>query len=217
MRRPSALTIFVLSAFAWLVVLTLVWTKVTTWTSYPLAVISHVALEQVAPMWVRSVHKKPGLIEVDTSVEVTAKDGSGRKGDVVVESDPGRYAYGLPIFLALLLAARGASGMRGRVQRGLLGYVLLMPTQAFSLVMHLLMQVVMAAGLDTRALRVDMWQIEAIVYGYQVGVLVLPTLVPVLVWLWLDREFFKTVIVQGWRQSLDHKQSVPPPPRTPAA
>ncbi|HCL85630.1 MAG TPA: hypothetical protein DIC45_03810, partial [Comamonadaceae bacterium] len=72
---------------------------------------------------------------------------------------------------ALLLAAWGAARAPGRLQRALLGYVLLLPVQAFSLVMYLLMQLVGATGLDVRALRVEQWQVEAIVYGYQVGVL----------------------------------------------
>ena len=89
---------------------------------------------------------------------------------------------------------------------------MLLPAQAFSLVMYLLMQLAGAAQFDVRVLRVEQWQLEAIVYGYQVGVLVLPTLVPVLVWLWLDRQFFTDVIVRGWKQSL----AASPAPQRPA-
>jgi hypothetical protein len=48
---------------------------------------------------------------------------------------------------------------------------------------------------------VDPWQLEAIVYGYQVGVLVLPTLAPILVWLWLDQQFFRSFFMSRWKQS----------------
>ena len=68
MRRPSPLVTFVLSAFALIVGLTLLWTKVSPWTSYPVAVLAHVTLEQATPMWVRAVHTRPGSIEVDTTV-----------------------------------------------------------------------------------------------------------------------------------------------------
>lgn len=81
------------------------------------------------------------------------------------------------------------------------GYLLLLPAQVFSLVMYLLMQMILAAQLNTRALRVDPWQLEAIVYGYQVGVLVLPTLAPILVWLWLDQQFFRSFFMSRWKQS----------------
>ncbi|WP_313303286.1 exosortase H-associated membrane protein [Diaphorobacter sp.] len=200
--KSKVLARFAAFAFGAIIVITLVWTKVSPWTSYPIAMLSHVALEQVAPMWVRDVHKQPGKIEVETSVGIVVPNSGGRIADVYVEADPGRYAFGLPIFLALIVAAWAANRAPGRLQKALLGYLILLPIQSFSLVMYLLMQVITAANLNIRTLRVDPWQMESIVFGYQVGVLVLPTLAPVLVWLLLDRKFFGDVIVNGWKQSL---------------
>ncbi|PTT43193.1 hypothetical protein DBR23_01790, partial [Acidovorax sp. HMWF018] len=174
------MTIFMLSAFGWIVVLTTVWSQVSAWTSYPVGALSHMALEQSAPMWVRQVHLSPGTMEVDTAISVPVPDAGGRRGEITIDVSTARYAYGLPIFIALLLAARG----RGRLGRVAAGYVLLLPFQAFSLTMSALMQMVLAAQADIRLLRVSQWQMEAIVYGYQLGSLVLPTLVPILLWLW---------------------------------
>lgn len=210
MRRPSALTLFILSVFAWIVVLTLLWSQVSAWTSHPVGLISHVALEQGAPMWVRKVHLEPGAMQVDTAIAIPVPQAGGRLAEFTVEANPARYAYGLPIFLALLLAAGG----KGRLGRAAAGYVLLLPAQAFSLCMYLLMQIVLTAQTDARLLRVSQWQMEAIVYGYQVGALVLPTLVPILLWLWLDRRFVSDVLVRGWRESLP---SARPPAGTAAA
>lgn len=204
-QDKKTLARFAAFAFASMILFTLIWTKVTPWTSYPVAVVSHFALEQVAPMWVRGVSKHPGKIEVETSVSVVVPNTGGRVADVYVEADPGRYAFGLPIFLALVAAAYAARRAPGRIQKAVIGYVLLLPVQAFSLVMYLLMQVIVAAHLDIRTLRVDSWQVESIVFGYQVGVLVLPTLAPVLIWLLLDRKFFADVIVNGWKQSMAGK------------
>ena len=202
MRRPSVLVTFALSAFVGVLALTLLWTKVSPWTSYPVAVISHMVLERVTPMWVRTVRIAPGRIEVDTTVEVPVEQAGGRRAEVTLDADPGRYAYGLPIFLALLVAARVSAKAGGRLRRAVMGYLLLLPAQAASLVMFLLMQLALTARMDMAALRVVGWELDVIVYGYQLGVLVLPTLMPVLVWLWLDRQFFSTVIVQGWKDSM---------------
>lgn len=38
-------------------------------------------------------------------------------------------------------------------------------------------------------------------YGYQAGSLVVPTLAPILVWLWLDRQFVAKVVVPAWKPS----------------
>lgn len=195
MRRFSPLTVFVLSAFGWIIALTALWSQVSAWTSYPVGVLSQIALEQGAPMWVRQVHLKPGQMEVDTAVAVPVPEAGWRWAEFTVEASPARYAYGLPIFLALLLAAGG----KGRAGRAVAGYVLLLPAQAFSLTFNVLMQIIMTTQLNTRILRVESWQMELIVYGYQVGSLVVPTLVPILLWLWLDRKFVDDVVVRGWR------------------
>lgn len=197
-RRLSPLTVFVLSAFGWIIVLTAIWSQVSAWSSYPVGVLSHMALEQGAPMWVRQVHLSPGNMEVDTAISVPVAQTGGRRGEITIEASPARYAYGLPIFLALVLAARG----KGRVGRMVAGYGVLLPFQALSLTMYALMQILLAAQLDIRALRIAQWQMEAIVYGYQVGSLVLPTLVPILVWLWMDRRFVNDVLIRSWRESV---------------
>lgn len=195
MRRLSAPVIFGLSAFAWMVVLTLAWTKVSPWSSYPVAKLTQFALEQSAPVWVRSVRTSPGHLEVDSSIAMPVPSAGGRLAEATVEGDPGRYAYGLPVFLALLLAARG----RRRVARGLAGYLLLLPAQTFSATMFMLMQIVLYAQTRAHVLGVPDWQVEAIVYGYQLGALVVPTLAPIMLWLWLDRQFVAEVLVSVWR------------------
>ena len=100
MRRLSPLTLFVLSAFGWIVALTAAWSAVSAWTSYPVGVLSHMALEQGAPMWVRQVRLSPGAMEVDTALSVPVAQAQGRRGEVSIEMRPAHYAYGLPIFLA---------------------------------------------------------------------------------------------------------------------
>lgn len=205
--------VFVLSALGWMVALTLLWTQVSRWTSYPVGALAHIALEQGAPMWVRSVQHGVGTMEVDTTVAVPVPNAGGRIAEITVDASPARYAYGLPIFLALLLAARG----RGRLPRALAGYALLLPVQAFSLTMYVLMQMVLYAQASARVLRAEQWQVEAIVYGYQIGSLVLPTLVPILLWLWLDRQFFTDVVVRGWQQRAVPVPAVPAPSPAPVA
>ena len=96
------------------------------------------------------------------------------------------------------------------------GYALLLPVQAFSLTMYVLMQMVLYAQTSTRVLKAAQWQVEAIVYGYQVGSLVLPTLAPILLWLWLDRQFFSEVVVRGWRQMAPIAAPVAAPTEAPA-
>ncbi len=205
MRRAASLKAFVIGLFIGVVLLTLAWTRVSPWTSYPAGMVAGVALERTAPGWVREARLAPGRLEVDTSVAIATPQTGNQPVEITLESDPGRYAYGLPIFLALLLAARGP----GRTVRALAGYALLLPLQAFSLCMQLLMQLLLTAQFDVRTLRVAQWQMEALVYGYQLGSLVVPTLAPILVWLWLDRAFVNEVVIGAWKRSLSGRAVVP--------
>ena len=191
---------FFLMGLVWLVVLTAGWIAVSPWTSYPSALLARIGLEAGAPYWIRSVQLSPTRMDVETRLEVVTQGPAGKmRGEIDVSAKPGHYAYGLPVFLALLLAARS----RALVRRALVGYLVLLPFQAFSLVFDLLKQMAMAAAGTPGALGVSQWQLEGIAYGYQFGVLVLPTLAPVAVWLLLDREFFQA-IAAPWRQVAAH-------------
>ena len=172
-----------------LLVLTALWTQVSRWASIPVGVLAHVVLSHAAPDWVQSVHRSPGVIEVQTRLEVSVK---GQRGDLVVDSQTARYGYGLPLLCALLLAAGGP----GRSTRLLAGYVLLLPAQVFSLSMDLLRSMVAAMPGGARTLGIAQWQMESIVLGYQLGSLIVPTVVPIVLWLWLDRAFVANVLLQ---------------------
>jgi hypothetical protein len=202
--RLSALWRFALMAMCGVVLFTLAWSQVARWAAYPAALLTKVGLEAGAAQWVRGVQVPPGaMVTLDTSVAISTAQTGGRLAEIVLDAEPGRYAYGLPIFLALMAAAAVLQRHSpGRGWRVLAGYALMLPAQAFSLGAYLLMQLLMATQMDARILRISQGQMEGIVYAYQLGALVLPTLVPVLVWLWLERRFVEDVLVRAWRESL---------------
>lgn len=217
MKRLNPIQRFALLAFAGIIVLTTLWVQLSPWMSYPVAVLSKEGMLDLAAGWVKQVHIAPGKIEVDTSVGVANANTGGRWAEISVDGDPGRYAYGFPIFLALLLAA----WRKGRIWRAVLGYVILLPFQAFSISTSLLMQMVLATNIDLRLLKISQTQLDLLAYGYQLGSLVLPTLVPFLLWLWLDRQFVNEVLVEAWKKNIQPKLAPrptvvrPPPPPPP--
>ena len=196
MRRLSPLTVFFLSAVGWIVVATAAWSWVAPYTSHPVAVLTHMALEAGAPDWIRTVHKSPGMIEVETRLQISVPGAArGVVGEVIVDATPARYSYGLPIFLALLLASRSTKMLRCAV----VGYAALLPAQAFSLTFDLLKQIMVATQGNLATLGVARWQLEGIVFCYQLGALVLPTLVPIMLWLWLNYDFFIRTVATSRR------------------
>ena len=147
---------FAFTAFLGVILITLAWLQVARWVAYPAALMAKAGLEQAAPQWVRVVHAEPGqAVVLDSSVAIATAQTGWRQAEITLDAEPGRYAYGLPIFLALMLAAQVLQRKRGRGWRVLAGYALLQPAQAFSLAMHLLMQLLLATGLDARVLKVE--------------------------------------------------------------
>ena len=185
LSAPQNLKIFFCRAVLFLVLLTGLWIQAAPWTSSPVAALAKLVL--MTSDWVVSVRTQSRLIEVQTQLAVPVRGGIG---DILVDADPAHYAYGLPILWALLLAAGGL----GCWAKALGGYVLMLPFQAFSLSLDLLKQMAVAMPGGARLLGISQWQLEAIALGYQLGVLVLPTVVPIALWLWLDRVFVTRVV-----------------------
>lgn len=184
---------FFLMVVIWVLILTFAWSKVSGWTSQPVAWFTKVALHAGVGDWTRAVTTAPGVVEVQTRLEVKVND---QIGELIVEAEPGHFAYGLPVLWSLLLAAAGCAGLRASVcvelfQRLALGMVLLWPFQVFSLYMDLVKKMATAVPGGAGALRIDQWQLEGIALGYQVGTLLMPTLAPILLWLWMDRRFVR--------------------------
>jgi hypothetical protein len=101
----------------------------------------------------------------------------GETGVLVTEVNPLLYTYGLPLFVALMLAAR-ASGWKI-----VAGAALLLPLQAWGIAFDFLAQVGIRAGPAVSAQAgLAGWPSEAVALAYQAGSLLFPALVPVLLW-----------------------------------
>lgn len=209
--RPASLGSFFLIAILWLVPITIGWVSVSGWLARPAMQVAHMALEFSFPQWVAHVKKSANSFEVETRLVVSAPPRPGTEPGVavlVVDTRPARLGFGLPLFLALILASR----RRNPLGRALLGTVCLVPAQAFGIYFDILREVVVQGGAAavTQAGFAG-WQVEGIVLAYQFGSLLLPTLMPVILWLWLERDFFADVILDGWL-----RKAPPRPPGKPA-
>jgi len=199
MNRPASLWSFFAAATVWFLGLTLVWLPVSPWLSHPAAAMAHIALGNGAKDWVRKIDKSPGRLEVETRISAAKAVKPGRRAatEVVVEAKPASYAYGLPLYLALLLASRG----RHLLGKAIGGYLILLLPQAFSLVFGVLKNIVAVAA-GPAALGVANWQTQAIILAGMFGTLLLPVLAPVVLWLWFERSFLSSLLVEGWLRKI---------------
>jgi hypothetical protein len=113
----------------------------------------------------------------------------GQTALLLPEVNPLLYTYGLGFFLALMLAARA------RWWKILAGAALLLPFQSWGIAFDFLAQVGIKLGPEIRAQAgLSGWQVEAIALGYQVGALILPTLIPVVLWALFSRGFIESLL-----------------------
>jgi hypothetical protein len=128
----------------------------------------------------------PDLIFV-TTIEV--HPAPGQTALLVPEVNSLLYTYGLAFFLALMLAA-GAKWWKI-----LVGAALLLPFQSWGIAFDFLAQIGVKLGPDVAAQAgLSGWRAEAIALGYQIGSLIFPSLIPVVLWAVFSRPFIERVL-----------------------
>jgi hypothetical protein len=96
------------------------------------------------------------------------------------------YTYGLALFLALMLA------VRARWWKILAGAALLLPFQSWGIAFDFLVQVGVKLGPEVSAQAgLSGWRAEVIALCYQVGSLIFPSLMPVVLWALFSRAYFE--------------------------
>ena len=106
------------------------------------------------------------------------------------------YSFGLPMLAALSLAAR----RQGWWRTLLLGYLVLLPFETWSVVAELLKDVAIGAG-PAVASQTGFTAIEreVIAFAYQFGSLILPAVAPAVVWVLTHRRFLESLSGVGRR------------------
>lgn len=186
---------FLLKAALWLPVCLGLWYWKAEWFNAPAVMVSGWVLQSLFGGWVESVEWAQRIFSVATALRLGAAPGMPEgEYTLVLEVNPLVYGFGLPLFAALLLAGSETN----RWRKLALGALLLIPFQAWGICFDLLKQAAVTSGADVSAqTRLMPWQVEGIALGYQFGALILPTVVPIVIWLWLDRGFIVAVIVDG--------------------
>jgi hypothetical protein len=123
----------------------------------------------------------------DTSIATAAKN-------LTVEISPLHYAIGLPLFFALVFAARE----RKMLAKLLLGTVVILLAQSVSVTFDVLQQLVLN---PTTAMffshSFSAFDRNIIALGYQLGSLILPTVIPVVLWVAMHKKMLLGLMAAG--------------------
>jgi len=157
--------------------------------------------------WVTGVERHGTVGTLLTSLNVLVPQG-GRL--VVAQLSPEvnyrSFGYGLALFYALMLASWPT-----RLWLKLaLGTCLLVPSQVVSMCFRWLRDALLISGPEVlEQTGLPRWALEVIAYGYQFGFLMLTPLVPVLLWLALDRRFVQQLWLEMSLAGAMERQSRP--------
>ena len=126
----------------------------------------------------------------------TLHPGAARGGGAAVTVDVNAllYAFGMPLFAALTIAAGGPR----RARTLAIGYVALLPVVAWGVIADFLKNIAITSGPAIASQTgFSAAQREAVAFAFQFGSLILPTVVPAIVWVVTHRTYLLRTIARG--------------------
>ena len=186
----SPLTRFVVAALAWLPLTFAVWYLTAALLLWPVRLLSRLITHVGFGDLVRGIESDGTSLSFLT----TLKPGEGMGAGVVsIDVNMLVYAFGMPLFAALTLAAR-----EGRWWRTLaIGYGVMLPFVVWGVLADFLKGVaIVAPAAIASQTGFSGLQREMIAFAYQFGSLILPAVVPAVVWVLLHRSFLERL---RWR------------------
>ena len=189
MKNP--LPRFVVLTLAWLPLGFAVWYLGAPLLLWPASLLSEAVMRGAFADLVASVEARGSIVTVLT----TLRPGQTVAGGTIsVDVNLLLYSFGLPMYAALVLAAREPRWPRVLA----IGYAVLLPMIAFGVVADFLKNVALTAGpLVASQTGFSPLQREAIVFAFQFGSLILPTVVPAAAWVLTHRRFLERLRIES--------------------
>jgi len=188
-------------AFLWMVFGFMLWYYLSAFHGIPVRLLADEILSRLLGSEFLNIIPNPDhhyLLQVQTNIPFQFPDGSREALGFIV--NPLVYGFGLPLLFGLVMAS-GVSFLR-KMGILLVGYVCVMLIQVWGVVWQSLKMLAFNFGPDAHQLVVDAGiSDELIALCYQLGVLIFPPLVPIVLWVlanWTLIEQFT-----GWQRNKD--------------
>lgn len=185
--------IFFLEVLLWLPFTFFFWYWAAHVLTWPLTLLVRLVLLQLFPSWFTWIAQDGYLLEITSRLSPTA-DATAQAGVLAFTANPLIYSYSLPFFMALSFASPAPIG--SRLKRIFWVWLLiLLPVQAFSVCVSVFKSLLF----DTPAaaqLNLPAWSFELVALGFQFVTLILPPMLPIMLWMWLYQDYLQQLAPQ---------------------
>lgn len=192
--QPLQVNQFILSLFMWLIVTFTLWFYLNHWLIVPVIWLADPVLSMIVPETFSALTLEGNTARVFTPVgEVEGKLLPAKLAghQLAFEFNTLTISYSLPFLTALLLA-----GLDNDLLKKLgLGLAVLYPFILLGVIFVALKQLMVGlGGYFTEAESVPALVREVIALGYQLSTIIIPTLLPVLIFVWLEKQQIAALI-----------------------
>lgn len=184
---------FLLKVLLWLAPVFALWYWLAPVVIFPVAQLLRLALLSVYPEAFADVEQQGYHVDIVTRFSVSLVPGTrlppGQDADLVFALNALKYGYGLPLLLALMLAAPGPLG--GRLIKFLIGALILIPVQVWGVYFETLIRLGQFIPVLIPQLAASEFARNGIALAYQLGYLILPAVTPVVIWGLFNLDFIR--------------------------
>jgi hypothetical protein len=200
-NRDLRLSELLILAFLWMVFGFMLWYYLSAFHGTPVRLLANEILSRWLGSEFLNIIPNPDhhyLFQVQTRIPFLFPDGSREALGFTV--NPLIYGYGLPLLFGLVMAT-GVTFLR-KFTILLAGYACVMLVQVWGVVWQTLKMLAFNFGADAHQVIMDAGiSDELIALCYQLGVLIFPPLVPVILWVLTNWALIEQLT--GWQQNTD--------------
>ncbi len=183
--------LFILAAL-WLPLGFFLWFYFGSLLVRPTAWISSWLLSTALPNAIEGINQVSFNFEIETLIP-HERLVQGRVALLTFDVNPMIYAYGVPLFFGLVMATPGLTALQRAIQI-VGGYAILVFVQVWGVCWEALKDLALNFGaLGAQAIAEAGLSPTLIALCYQLGYLILPAVVPLVIWILFNRNFLQTI------------------------
>ncbi len=189
---------FVLKVFVFLPVCYWVWYQASDFTVWAVINLLDPLFNQLLPNLINGIEQKGYRMDILVKATVENQDiPKGQIAELLIPINPLIYNFGLPLCVALILSS--PFNLIITIRNIIVSFLLLLPVQIWGIYFETLKILFFQTPTHLiGSITLAPWQLNSIAIGYQLGSLVLPAVIPIIIWLFLYRDF----VILFWKNRL---------------